>query len=174
MPSLLGAGAEFIPNLDFPHFNNEVFKLDYLTTEETLIGYIYGGISSTQPNIFFINDGTQSSSNNQIFKVLIKKPTSLSVDDLNESSTNNLNLKIYPNPNDGRLKVAFNLNEVEDVKLIIHDLNGKIIDKVILSNLSIGSNFYEKDITKLTNDSVYFISIETSNIKTTHKLVVKR
>ena len=174
MPSLLGAGAEFIPNLDFPHFNNEVFKLDYLTTEETLIGYIYGGISSTQPNIFFINDGTQSSANNQIFKVLIKKPTSLSVDDLNESSTNNLNLKIYPNPNDGRLKVAFNLNEVEDVKLIIHDLNGKIIDKVILSNLSIGSNFYEKDITKLTNGSVYFISIETSNIKTTHKLVVKR
>ncbi|PWH85078.1 T9SS type A sorting domain-containing protein [Brumimicrobium oceani] len=174
MPSLLGAGAEFIPNLNFPHFNNEVFKLDSVSTDNVLIGYIYGGISSSQPNIFFINDGTQSSANNQIFKVLIKKPTVLSVDDLNESSTNNLNLKIYPNPNDGILKVAFNLKEVEDVKLIIYDLNGKIIDQTTLTNLSIGSNFYEKEITKLINGSVYFISIETSNTKTTHKLVVKR
>ena len=53
MPSLLGAGAEFIPNLDFPHFNNDVFKLDSLSMDSTLIGYIYGGISSTLPNIFF-------------------------------------------------------------------------------------------------------------------------
>ncbi|WP_417264650.1 T9SS type A sorting domain-containing protein [Brumimicrobium sp.] len=174
MPSLLGAGAEFIPNLNFPHFNNEVFKLDSVSTDNVLIGYIYGGISSSQPNIFFINDGTQSSATNQIFKVLIKKPTNLSVDDLNESSINDLNLKIYPNPNDGILKVAFNLKEVEDVKLIIHDLNGKIIDKTTLTNLSIGSNLYEKEITKLINGSVYFISIETSNTKTTHKLVVKR
>ncbi|PKR81818.1 hypothetical protein CW751_00310 [Brumimicrobium salinarum] len=174
MPSLLGAGAEFIPNLNFPHFNNEVFKLDSVSTDNVLIGYIYGGISSSQPNIFFINDGTQSSATNQIFKVLIKKSTNLSVDDLNESSINDLNLKIYPNPNDGILKVAFNLKEVEDVKLIIHDLNGKIIDKTTLTNLSIGSNLYEKEITKLINGSVYFISIETSNTKTTHKLVVKR
>jgi hypothetical protein len=28
MPSLLGTGAEFIPNKNIPHFNNEVIKLD--------------------------------------------------------------------------------------------------------------------------------------------------
>ena len=56
MPALLGAGAEFIPNLDFPHFNNEVFKLDNVTTERVLIGYIYGGISSSEPNIFLISE----------------------------------------------------------------------------------------------------------------------
>lgn len=174
MPSLLGAGAEFIPNLDFPHFNNEVFKLDNLTTDSTLIGYIYGGISSTQPNIFFINDGTQSNANNQIFKVFIKKPAILSVDDLNESSISNLNLLIYPNPNDGKLKIAFNLTKNEDVTLTILDLKGSVIDKVLLTNLSIGENFYEKEMTKITKGGVYLISLETLSYKTTHKLVIKR
>lgn len=174
MPSLLGAGAEFIPNLNFPHFNNEVFKLDSVTTDSVLIGYIYGGISSSQPNIFFINDGTQSSANNQIFKVFIKKSTPLSIDDLNESSTSNLNLMIYPNPNEGVLKIKFNLTKIEDVKVIIHDLSGKIIDESILSNLSIGRNDYEKNIPKLANGNIYLITLETSSLKTTQKLVIKK
>lgn len=174
MPALLGAGAEFIPNLDFPHYDNEVFKLDNLSTENTLIGYIYGGISSSQPNIFFINEGTQSSASNQIFKVFIRKPGILSNDDLNESSNNPLNLKIYPNPNDGKLKIAFNLLNVTQTALIIRDLNGKIIDRTVLSNLTLGVNNFEKDIANLTQGSVYFVSLETPNEKTTHKLIVKR
>lgn len=174
MPALLGAGAEFIPNLDFPHYDNEVFKLDNLSTENTLIGYIYGGISSSQPNIFFINEGTQSSASNQIFKVFIRKPGILSNDDLNESSNNPLNLKIYPNPNDGKLKIAFNLLNVAQTALIIRDLNGKIIDRTVLSNLTLGVNHFEKDIANLTQGSVYFVSLETPNQKTTHKLIVKR
>lgn len=174
MPSLLGAGAEFIPNLNFPHFNNEVFKLDNVTTDNTLIGYIYGGISSTEANIFLINDGTQSIANNQIFKVLIKKSTNLSVDDLNESSINDLNLIIYPNPNDGKLKVVFNLTKIENVTLSIHEMNGKIIAKTLLNNLTIGKNFYEIEITQLSNGSTYLISLETLNQKTTHKLIIKR
>ncbi|GAB5552527.1 MAG: hypothetical protein Sapg2KO_21180 [Saprospiraceae bacterium] len=73
MPALLGAGAEFIPNLNFPHFDNEVFKLDSVTTDRILIGHIFGGISSSRPNVFFANRGTPSNANNQIFKVFIKK-----------------------------------------------------------------------------------------------------
>ncbi len=41
MPTLLGAGAEFIPNTTFPQFSNEVFKLDSLQTDSVLIGYIF-------------------------------------------------------------------------------------------------------------------------------------
>jgi hypothetical protein len=69
MPALLGAGAEFIPNQRVPHFSNEVMKLDDFTADSTLVGYIYGGISSTAANIFFTNTGTQSSASSQIFKV---------------------------------------------------------------------------------------------------------
>lgn len=174
MPSLLGSGAEFIPNLNFPHFSNQVFKLDDVTTDNVLIGYIFGGINSTQPNIFFINNGTQSNASKQIFEVYIKKSNPLSVDELNHSSVSNLNLIIYPNPNDGNLNVSFNLVKIEDVTLTIFDLKGAKIDEVILTNLNIGENNYSKKIDKLSNGSVYFISLETSTRKATHKLIIKK
>ncbi len=71
MPGLLGASAEFIPNLSLPHYPNHVFKLDSLAPGDHLMGYIYGGIHSTQPNIFFSNNGTQSWASTNIYKVIL-------------------------------------------------------------------------------------------------------
>lgn len=73
MPALLGAGSEFIPVDNLPVYDNEVIKLDELRTGSTLIGYVYGGINSTDPNIFWINDGGQSVASSQIFRVYILK-----------------------------------------------------------------------------------------------------
>ncbi|RYM34209.1 T9SS type A sorting domain-containing protein [Brumimicrobium glaciale] len=172
MPALLGAGSEFIPNLNLPHFTNDVFKLDSVTTDSVLIGYIFGGISSTQPNIFFINDGTQSDAHSQIFKVYIKKPEPLSVDQLNDASISLLNLMIYPNPNDGVLNISFNLTKKEEVTISILDSKGALMDKILLQNLTAGKNVYSKNISKLTGGNVYFISLETATEKATHKLIV--
>jgi hypothetical protein len=174
MPALLGAGAEFIPNLTFPHYANEVFKLDSVTTDSTLIGYIYGGISSTQPNIFFTNTGTQSSASSQLFKVFIKKPSPSSVDNLNKSSISLMNLKIYPNPNNGELNILFNLTKKEDVTISIIDTKGALIDKAILTNLYPGENNYKKTVANLTKGSVYLISVETATEKLTHKLIIAK
>lgn len=174
MPALLGSGAEFIPSSTFPQYNNEVFKLDSVTTDSILIGYIFGGISSSQPNIFFINNGTQSTANNQLFKVYIKKPSPLSVDNLNKSSVSLLNLIIYPNPNDGELNIKFNLSKREDVTISILDIKGSVIEKVVLTNLNPKENNYKKTISSLTNGSMYLISIETATEKLTHKIIVKR
>jgi len=174
MPSLLGSGAEFIPNLDFSHFDNDVFKLDSLVTDSVLIGYIFGGISSSQPNIFFINDGTQSDANSQIFKVYLKKSKPLSVDNLNDASISLLNLMIYPNPNEGELNISFNLSKKEDVTISISDIKRALIDKIVLTNLNTGKNHYSKNISKLTDGSVYFISLETSTEQATHKLIIAK
>jgi hypothetical protein len=73
MPSLMGTGAEFIPIKTVPHFSNEVLKLDEFTADSTLVGYIYGGISSTAANIFFSNTGTESTASNIIYKVFVIK-----------------------------------------------------------------------------------------------------
>lgn len=174
MPALLGAGAEFIPNSDFPHFEKGVFKLDSITADSTLIGYIFGGISSTQPNIFFINDGTQSSATSQIFKVFIKKSLSVSVDDLNFSSTSPLNLMIYPNPNNGVMNISFILQKRDSVVISIFDTKGALLHEVLLENLSEGKNLYTKELTNLTNGSVYLISLETSTEKVTQRIVIEK
>lgn len=74
MPAFLGSGSEFIPLSDKSiYLENEILNLTVLKQEKTLIGYIYGGIESSQENIFFRNNGTQSSASNLAFKVFITK-----------------------------------------------------------------------------------------------------
>ena len=74
MPAFLGSGAEFIPISDKTiYLENEIVNLNTLKQEKTLIGYIYGGIESSKENIFFRNNGTQSSASNQVFKIFITK-----------------------------------------------------------------------------------------------------
>lgn len=174
MPTLLGAGAEFIPNLNLETYDNGVFKLDELSEQETLVGYIYGGISSTAPNIFFTNDGTQSTANNQIFEVYLKIAGTTSVDEINESSLSSLGVKIYPNPNKRLINVEYNLTKEDNVKIRITDIEGKLIDEVDFINQNSGTHSYSKIIDGLVNGSIYFLSIETSNETETRKLVIER
>jgi hypothetical protein len=174
MPGLLGSGAEFIPNTSFPQFNNGVFKYDDLTEDYTLIGYIFGGINSTQPNIFFINDGTQSDASNTIYKVLIKKTNALSVDEFNTNSANALNLSIYPNPSDGTMHMSFTTRETGDLLISIYDIKGSLIEEVALKDLAAGEHTYTKDLSQLGNNQVYLIILETDTDKVTQKLILKK
>jgi hypothetical protein len=73
LPGLLGAGSAFLINHDLPAYANEVIKLEALENDTSFAGYLYGGIESTAPNIFFINDGTQSAAVNRLYKVHIVK-----------------------------------------------------------------------------------------------------
>uniref|UniRef100_UPI0025FEF03B hypothetical protein n=1 Tax=Winogradskyella sp. TaxID=1883156 RepID=UPI0025FEF03B len=61
MPTLLGSGAEFIPlDNNSNYLSDQIIDINNLQDGVTLVGYIFGGIESTQENIFFINNGTQS------------------------------------------------------------------------------------------------------------------
>ena len=75
MPAFLGAGAEFIPahSAHTMQYGNGVFKLEKWVSDSTHVGYIYGGINSTNENIFWTNDGTQSTALDRIYKVLFVK-----------------------------------------------------------------------------------------------------
>ncbi len=173
MPTYLGAGSEFIPIKTIPHYTNEVLKLDEITTDNTLIGYIFGGINSTDKNIFWVNDGTQSTANSQIFKVYLTNQT-ISIDDLNEQSANSLQMVVYPNPNDGILKVEYNLKDTKNVKLKIYDIEGRIIENKELSNQVVGKNIYQRNIKRLLKNGVFFITIETEKETATQKIIINK
>jgi hypothetical protein len=73
MPGLLGAGSEWIKNEALPAYENGVIDLDKLPSGNTLLGYIFGGIESTAPNIFWSNNGKQSIAQATLYKVFITK-----------------------------------------------------------------------------------------------------
>lgn len=174
MPSLLGAGAEFIPNLEFPHYKNGVFKLDSLSSDSALIGYIYGGISSTLPNIFFINNGTQSDASNALFKVYVKPSNSMTVDQINVASTNALNLTLSPNPTFGEVHIAFHLTRKENVTIQVFDGKGALVKSAVLQDLMKGQNHYTMNLKQLSRDNIYYFVLEKGTEKITQKLILKR
>ncbi|MDG1098180.1 MAG: T9SS type A sorting domain-containing protein [Bacteroidia bacterium] len=174
MPSLLGSGSEFIPNLNIPRYHNGVIKMDSLIKDTTLLGYIYGGISSTAANIFFTNTGTQSSASSQIFEVYLIKGVTYGIHELNKSSISSLKLKVFPNPNQGDFKVNFQLTKISDVTITLTDLNGKLIEKTVLKKLHLGDNTFKKQIEEFNTGGIYFLTIETDYEKASRKLILKK
>jgi len=173
MPSLLGAGAEFIPIVSVPHYTNEVFKFDDFTLDSTLVGYIYGGISSTAANVFLTNTGSQSSASSQIFKVYVIKNALAGIDDLNEQSIGTLKVHVSPNPNDGDFVVKFYLNKLEETTISLYSIDGKKIEERILTNLQIGENTFQRKIKDLNLGGTYLLTIETPYEKATQKIIIE-
>ena len=175
MPALLGAGSEFIPLENLPQYPSGVLKLDEFSADTTLIGYIYGGISSTGPNIFFSNTGAQSSASSQIFKVLVLKNTSVGLDILNDqSAAGSLQLQIYPNPNDGAFKVTFRLEKSASAKLILSDAQGKTIRQTVLTDLPVGENTYAYEALPSNPQGIYYLTLETEYGKARQKIILRR
>jgi hypothetical protein len=173
MPALLGAGAEFIYRDNLPVYTNGVIKMDELSSDSTVLGYIYGGINSSAKNIFWINDGSQSASSANIYKVTLHRNALTGIDHLNSQSMGTIKLMVYPNPNTGIFIAQYHLIKPTDVKITLSNVNGKIIDEQILSNQQIGAQVFERKIKHLENGGVYFIKIETAYENAFQKIVIE-
>ncbi|MFZ4400889.1 MAG: hypothetical protein ACOYO1_12710 [Bacteroidales bacterium] len=173
MPALLGAGSEFIANESLAKYPNGVIKLDDIKNDTTIAGYIFGGISSTETNIFWVNDGTQSNANSQIYKVLLTRNPTSKLHVLNEQSTGTLKIMHYLVTNDNNLVVKYNLCKTTDVKLSIYQIDGKKIEDTIFKNKPAGENTYKKKIRKITEKRIYILTIETDYEKAIQKIIIE-
>jgi len=173
MPALLGAGSEFIANEKLAKYSNGVIKLDDIKNDTSIAGYIFGGINSSDANIFWKNDGTQSNANSQIFKVVLTKNATTDIHAINEQSTGTLKIMVYPVTNDNNLVVKYNLTKTTDVKLSIYTINGKKIEDRIFKNKLAGENTYVKKIKKITDKRIYILSIETNYEKAIQKIIIE-
>lgn len=172
MPDLLGASSEFIPNEELSAYPNGVINLDELSSDTTLLGYIYGGIASSAPNVFWINTGTESTASSQIYKVSVVKNGTSATHQVNAQSRGSLHLRVFPNPNNGEFWVKFNLKEITPVQWTLTDANGAVLEKGKLSDLEIGENTYHSKTTKLQAGNAYYVSLKTPTEAATIKLIV--
>lgn len=171
MPSLLGSGAEFIPTHNSTlYLNDEIVNLNNVSNGTTLIGYIFGGIESSQENIFFINNGTQSSASNLAFKVFINK-SSLSVDEIALNEKNIYNLKAYPNPSNALFSVEVFIPNTEKSTIEIFDILGRSVKKNAVEK-SIGIKTIKVDLSKVASGE-YQLVFKNSN-KIVEKKLIKQ
>ena len=174
MPDLIGSSAELILVENIPVYNNNVIKFDELTEDTTLIGYIFGGINSTQENIFFTNTGIQSFANTTLYKVYVLKNNAVDIDQLNVRNAGSLQMQVFPNPSNGKFVIKFSLMEKSDVAFVVSDLDGNLIKTQTISAMPPGENRLIYTADNQLKNSIYIITIETPHEKTTQKINLNR
>lgn len=171
MPAFLGSGAEFIPISDPLLFSeNGILNLNNLADGSTHVGYIYGGVESSQKNIFFINDGTQSEASNQIFKVYINKGL-LGTDEIIVNGDSLFNMIVYPNPSNGIFSIEFSVSNESAFILTVNDLQGKQLKQEKI-NASLGRFTYLLDLANYASGK-YIVTLTGRQLQTQTTLIKK-
>ena len=139
MPNLKGAGAEFILNVNLPHYTNEVINIDEITANEFIIGHLYGGIQSPTQNAFTNNQTTSTSADPTIYEVKLVYNPSLNVGTID--GKNPFTFLVSPNPtNDNMVRIEFNIPYVATLDYFITSLDGKMLDDGEIDGLKVGNN----------------------------------
>ncbi|NNE27504.1 MAG: T9SS type A sorting domain-containing protein [Saprospiraceae bacterium] len=167
MPDYFGAGSEFILADNVPVYGNGVIKLMELDQKHEL-GYIYGGIKSSRPNIFWINNGSQSEATPVIFKVVLTQSNSVPQSDM---ALDDSYLIVVPNPNKGSFKLIYNSDAFKEVTISIKDMRGTNVVKMNTQNVLKGKNFINIDLPGF-NKGVYLIQLESEGKQILRKVIV--
>jgi hypothetical protein len=174
MPELLGTSAAFILTPGIPVYANGVIKLDELTSDSVMVGYIYGGIKSSTDHLFWVNDGTESIAQNVLYKVYLKRRPNANIHVLNPQSTNGTQLQIYPNPADKTFTFLYHLQRPKKVLLTVSDEKGKsLLKEDISKQLVPGNNRFTKQINSFKIGGIYIVTVTTNGIAATQRILVK-
>ena len=140
LPGYLGAGSEFIFAPDVAFSDNGILDGSAISHDQ-VVGYIYGGIRSNLPNIFFINTGVESEASPVIYKVkLSRQETSSNIEIGNDDD---FKLQVYPNPVQNFSRVLLTLAKPKSIDINVYDLKGQMIhqQRIAKSELNAGQNY---------------------------------
>jgi hypothetical protein len=173
MPNLKGTSAEFIPNLNLPHYPNKVFKTNDITQTTFMAGHIYGGISSPSLNPFSNNQTTTTSADNSIYEVWLTT-TPLSTDEFEIDGKNPYDVIVFPNPFDNLFAVKFNVNQTVKASYFISNSLGQIVKKTSNQNFNTGENTLNIKIDEELSSGQYTITFVFDNKYYVTKKIVKK
>jgi hypothetical protein len=154
MPGYLGSGAHFIPMEEVPVYSNHVLKYDSLEDIQA-VGFLYGGIASSAPNIFFTNDGTQSQASANLYLVTIIKDKSSLVPDVPSLFLGQI--RVHPNPVEHDLKVGFTLREAGNIQWKLIRQDGVTAMEGIWYNLSVQGHSQTLVLPKELSGGLYYL-----------------
>lgn len=170
MPGFLGSGAEFIPLESTSYFDHyEILQLDQLPYQRVLVGYIVGGIESSQANIFHINDGNQSDATTRVFEVYITRGISANVAQITGEQF--FDAELYPNPANRHFTVKVSTPHETETTIWLSDLSGKRIKTLYEGNLT-SDGIQLKVKTNDLSNGTYFVQIQSGDFRRTEKLIV--
>ncbi len=114
---------------------------------------------------------------NDTKEILQATKTNLSTVGIIEMSSFDNKLKLYPNPFNNFTSLSYSLEKDAQVKIVISDLNGRIVTNLLDEKQFAGEHTLKWDATdfrgKHVNNGIYFCTLNTGNNTSTIKLVVQ-
>ncbi|RMG68653.1 MAG: T9SS C-terminal target domain-containing protein [Bacteroidetes bacterium] len=172
MPGYLGSGAEFFPAETTPRQEAlDIIYLDSLEETETLIGYIFGGIESTGPNVFFSNDPTVSDASSRVFRVYLtpNSPSSTGLAHPIDGHTY-FQAQLAPNPARDLVQIRFQLPRSDAVQVRLTDIQGRERRHTSLGTLPRGSHTHPLSLQDLPAGT-YLLQLTNGHLRSWHRLV---
>ncbi len=173
MPQLLGAGAEFIPANGVMMAGPGILDLDAMLprsqADSVLIGYIFGGIHSPRPNVFWVEDGTLSKADSRIFRVWLKRPAPGQRDQFNPASVQGFSHQIHPGSDDGNMALSLELDRESEVSFRVFSAEGSLIAQRDLGLLPAGR--HAESLPVIADGSLLFIVELQAGAATTVQVV---
>ena len=158
MPYFLGAGAEFVVREDIPKYDNGVVKFHELDDGDNVIGYIVGGIESSQENIFFTNDGTQSRAVPSMWEVKLKKMTTGVQDQVP------IEVSVFPNPASDALYVNLNTKSTAELSIDLMTIDGRLLERLFEGRVGYGRKALELELPDLKSGVLSMVRIMADDI----------
>ncbi|MCB9285311.1 MAG: T9SS type A sorting domain-containing protein [Lewinellaceae bacterium] len=170
MPGLMGASAEFIPVEGIPEAGLGVIDLQSLPEDPVLVGHIYGGIESTQSNIFMQFSG-ESQASNRIFRVLIHKGVSETSYAVSQPEAG-LIKNYFPNPAEDSLQLTGLAKPDQMVRVRLIDQKGQVAKEQELKAEASGA-FETRLGLRTISAGLYFLSVQAGDQIEIKRLLVE-
>jgi hypothetical protein len=176
LPKGVGAGTEFIPSQYMPRMEGtQVVDMESLLGDSLLLGYLYGGFSTTAPNVFFDNDADESKAEPGLYAVYWyrnqnrKDPSSkIWCDDdwvVNQGSNGQLHFQAFANTETGKVVFAIEAQRAGDCKLILRDVGGKLLlEYDFPTGLVAGENLIALPLYNAKETKEYRVEIQSEGI----------
>ena len=173
MPNLKGAGAEFIPNENLPHYSNEVIQLSNITANEFVIGHLFGGIQSSSPSAFTDNQTGLTSADPTVYEVKLVKNTPLNVQQID--GKNPFSVVVSPNPTiSDTIRVEFTMPYETSVNYMISTLDGKVVEEGDIEEIRAGKSGMNFDISSANTEFVIITFVFDDKFYISEKVIKKQ
>lgn len=167
MPGLLGSSAEFFRNPEVPAYPNGVIRLDALTDDSLLLGYLFGGILSPQANIFFTN--IPSAAVSTVYEVWLDRRTT-GVEE--QAVSNPLRLLVSPNPSNSDLLINYRLPERAAVRIRLWDTTGRLLGEFDEGERAAGPHYLQLEAQGIPRGYL-LVSLVAGKQQTTQKVLLE-
>jgi hypothetical protein len=113
------------------------------------------------------NNNTATRSTTNVDEIQMKKAPSTSLG----LASPEMNLSTYPNPGTNNNTIRYNVNVASQVKIVVYDMQGKLIKVLADKNQEAGVYNVQWDMSKLSSGTYVITAVKDGNVKQTIKVV---